>query len=430
MSLSPLSSPGAQPATPPAPGVLIILAAPNVSEQMGGEAMKALQIFLELHRLAPQTLQITHARNRAELSARSDMAQVLFVEDTAVSRLLWRLRPLRALLDPWFSWQSARLARRIARQHPGMAVVLWQTEPNSPVAPRARLAGHLNVAGPINGNIYYPPDFQPHESRSARLRRQWHMPLQRWLGALGLSLRRFDLIFVAGGERTRVSLQASGCRATQMTDSLDCGVKASLLARPRVVQQGHNGRYVHFGRLVFHKGTRLIIEAVKRAEASVSLDIVGRGPELAACQQLVAQLGLGERVRFIDWYPSHEALLDTLGQYRGLVLPSIEDANGIVVQEAMALGLPAICLDWGGPQLLIEDGVSGYLVPAGAPERIAADLAERMQRLAADGALAERMSVAARQQAQGWRWDHTAQHWLDEIMRRLGRVVQPAAARA
>lgn len=401
-----------------APDLLIILAAPNVSEQMGGEAMKALQIFLEMRRLAPQTVQITHARNRTELSARPDMANVRWVEDTALSRALWRIRPLRALLDPWFSWQSVTLAGHMAGEHPGRTVVLWQTEPNSPVAPRARLAGHLNVAGPINGNIYYPPAFQPHETRSARLRRLWHMPLQRLLGALGLSLKRFELIFVAGGERTRVSLLASGCRAAQMTDSLDCGVKASLLARPRAVQQGANGRYVHFGRLVFHKGTRLIIDAVQRAHPSVTLDIVGRGPELAACQLLVAQLGLGDRVRFIDWYPSHEQLLDTLGQYRGLVLPSIEDANGIVVQEAMALGLPAICLDWGGPQLLIEDGVSGYLVPADEPDRIAAGLAERMQRLAEDGELAERMSVAARQQAQAWRWESTARQWLDEIVRR------------
>jgi glycosyltransferase involved in cell wall biosynthesis len=418
------------PVPPQAIGVLVILAAPNVSEQMGGEAMKALQIFLELRRMAPQTLQITHARNRAELSARSDMAQVRWVEDTAVSRALWRVPPLRALLGPWFSWQSVRLASRIARQQAGQRVVLWQTLPNSPVFPRATLAGHLNVAGPINGNIYCPPVFQPHETRSARLRRLLHMPLQRLLGGLGLSLRRLGLIFVAGGERTRVSLAASGCNAAQMIDSLDCGVKASLLERPRTEQRRTNGRYVHFGRLVFHKGTRLIIEAVKRADPLVSLDIVGRGPELAACQLLVAQLGLGERVRFIDWYPSHEELLDTLSRYRGLVLPSIEDANGMVVQEAMALGLPAICLDWGGPQLLIEDGVNGYLVPAGEPDRIAADLAERMQRLAADGDLAERMSVAARQQAQAWRWDRTAQQWLDEILQRMNQDAARAARRA
>ena len=274
------------------------------------------------------------------------------------------------------------------------------------------------MAGPINGNIYYPKAFQARESRSARWRRLWHMPLQSMLGRLGVSLRRFDLVFVAGGERTRVSLAAAGCKSEQMADSLDCGVKSSLLTRPRAAQSGCNGRFVHFGRLVFHKGTLLIIEAIALADPSVTLDIVGRGPELMACRKRVLELELTDRVRFIDWYPSHEGLLDSLVHYRGLVLPSIEDANGIVVQEAMALGLPAICLDWGGPQLLIEDGTNGYLIPVGEPSRIVADLADRMQRLAADGPLAEQMSLKARQRAETWRWDTTARQWLEEILRR------------
>ena len=48
--------------------LLLILIAPNVSEQMGGEAIKALQSFQELKKLHPDTLQITHARNRAEVA--------------------------------------------------------------------------------------------------------------------------------------------------------------------------------------------------------------------------------------------------------------------------------------------------------------------------------------------------------------------------
>jgi hypothetical protein len=45
---------------------LVVLIAPNVSEQMGGEAMKALQILRELRRMLPDALQITHDRNAAE----------------------------------------------------------------------------------------------------------------------------------------------------------------------------------------------------------------------------------------------------------------------------------------------------------------------------------------------------------------------------
>jgi hypothetical protein len=54
-------------------------------------------------------------------------------------------------------------------------------------------------------------------------------------------------------------------------------------------------------------------------------------------------------VGFLNWLPNHADLLDRPQHYRGTVLPSIADANGIVVQKAMAIGTPSICLDWGGP---------------------------------------------------------------------------------
>jgi glycosyltransferase involved in cell wall biosynthesis len=142
------------------------------------------------------------------------------------------------------------------------------------------------------------------------------------------------------------------------------------------------------------------------------LDIVGTGPELEACRALTSQLGLEDRVRFLGWYTRHEELLDSLSTYRGMVLPTMEDANGIVVQEAMALGLPPICLDWGGPQLLIEHGRDGYLVEPRDKEFITDKIAEHLDFLSQNGAAAEHMSVAARTKAGSWRWSQLAEDWL------------------
>lgn len=393
--------------------VQCILIAPNVSEQMGGEAMKALHIFREMQRIAPDVIQITHERNRAEIEGRLRLTNVLFVNDTPFSRFLWRVRPLRLLLNPWFSWKAVAMANRLAKS--GTRTVIWQTEPNSPVAPRSMSRQHFNVLGPINGNIYYPAEFRDHESALARWRRRTHMPLQRLQRLVRSTLRRADLILVAGGERTIVSLEAAGCATQRMLETPDCGVDSSLLERPRITHRGPNPRFVHFGRLVFHKGTAMIIRALKHTRPEVCLDIVGRGPELENCKAVAQELGLGERVRFLDWYPDREDLLASLSGYRGLVLPSLEDANGMVVQEAMAMGLPPVCLDWGGPQLLIRQGVSGYLVPSGTPDAIAIGLAKCMDTLADDGDAADRMSVEARGDAQAWRWQVLAADWLGQI---------------
>lgn len=406
---------------------LVVLIAPNVSEQMGGEAMKALQILRELRRVLPDTLQVTHDRNRAEI-ARLGLPGVHFVSDSRVSLFLWRSVVLRPTLGPWFSWKAVRLAEQLALEHaaPGRSVVIHQVEPNSPVMPRWLSRRYPNVLGPINGNIYYPRLFRQHESFSAGLRRRLHMPLQ-WLRRCLPPLRRdAELVLVAGGERTRQSLLAAGLDEGSFVDTVDCGVPEALLARPRLTHEGVNLRFVHFGRLVFHKGTALAIRALAHTRLPIELDVIGRGPELEGCRQLVQELGLQGRVRFLDWYERHEDLIASFVAYRGMVLPSIEDANGIVVQEAMALGLPPVCLDWGGPQLLVEDGESGFLVRPDSLEAITRGIADRMDRLAQDPALAERMSDAARRRAADWRWPEVMRQWLALYRRvtlqRVGRV--------
>ena len=389
---------------------IIILIAPNVGEQMGGEAIKALQIFRALKEFHPDAIQITHARCRTEVADRLHLEDVYFVDDTAVSLFLWRSIVFRNLLDYWFSRKAIELAESLAG---GRRAIIHQTEPNSPVSPRAFSKRHVNVLGPINGNIYYPAIFRSHESLTARMRRILHMPIQALNRIVFRGMPRADLILSAGGERTERSLYKRGCRPGQIKSTLDCGISKNLLARPRIRHEGRNMRFVHFGRLVFHKGTSLIIKSLPKTRHPIRIDIIGRGPELEHCKQLAKDLGVSQRVTFLDWYESHAALLDALGRYRGVVLPSIEDANGIVVQESMALGLPPICLDWGGPQLLVRNNVSGYLVEPKSEDYVTSQLARSMDSIAEDGALAESMSKAARETARGWVWEDVMRDWLD-----------------
>ena len=392
--------------------LLLILIAPNVSEQMGGEAIKALQSFQELKKLHPGTLQITHARNRAEV-ARLGLKDVFFVEDSALAIFLWRSVVLRMGIEVWFGICAMRLAEQIARdrKHQGR-VVIHQVEPNSPVVPRILSNRHINVFGPINGNIYYPPIFRGHESLSAKLRRITHLPLQRLNRLRPGGLKRADQILVAGGERSLVSLRAAGCPEKILKETLDCGIKDALLERPRITHGGLNLRFLHVGRLVFFKGTHLVIEALAKTQNEVCVDIVGRGPQLATCQALVQRLGLERRVRFLDWYASQDEFLKTLPDYRGMVLPSLEDSNGIVIQEGMAAGLPPVCLDWGGPALLIDHGSSGFLIAPTSIEHITTGIAQCLDRLATDHELAESMSKAARTAASDWRWSRLAADWM------------------
>jgi glycosyltransferase involved in cell wall biosynthesis len=393
--------------------IRLFLIAPNVSAQMGGEAIKALQIFEQLHGLLGDVTQITHGRNRNELQKHSLVADIQFLDDDWIDLLLWRSIVLRAFMTPRFSFRAVRRAEALASMRDGKHVIIHQTEPNSPVAIRWTSSHFQNVFGPINGNIYYPQAFRKFESAFARIRRLLHFPLQILNRLFWRGLQSADLILTAGGERTIKSLRALGVPRERIYETLDCGIPSSLSEVAHTPSPKTLGRFIHFGRLVFHKGTALAIEAVAKAHPSVTLDIVGRGPELAHCKTLAKRLNVENRVRFLDWYENRDDLISSFENYSGVVLPSIEDANGIVIQESMAVGLVPVCLDWGGPQLLIDNGLSGYLVAPKGLDEITTEIAKCLNCLAEDLEVVKAMSARARQRASDWEWTKLAKDWAN-----------------
>ena len=138
---------------------------------MGGEAIKALQIFREYRKINQATYQITHERCRAELLGRLETSDIFYVKDTLVAKILWRSIVLRRFLDYWFSIKAVKMAETIAisKGYANQSPVIHQTEPNSPVTLRHISNFCVNVIGPINGNIYYPASFRSGEKISSKL---------------------------------------------------------------------------------------------------------------------------------------------------------------------------------------------------------------------------------------------------------------------
>ncbi|HLL87905.1 MAG TPA: glycosyltransferase family 4 protein, partial [Tepidisphaeraceae bacterium] len=330
----------------------------------------------------------------------------------------------RPLLGTHFQWNAAKLASSLAKGHP--RAVVHVTAPISPVLPSFRVPhAAAVVVGPINGNIHHPEAFRSRESASDKLRWIAHGPAQFGHRALFRGKQSADVILVAGGERTYRSLRLAGCRDGQFVDSLDAGIQPELFDLPRAEHKGRNLRFVHSGRLVPYKGTDLAIRAVAAAKLPVTLDIIGKGPQFEPLKQLAQRLNVADRVNFVGWVP-HDQMATTLQQYRAFVFPTLAEANGIVIQEAMALGVPVVTLDWGGPALLVTPE-TGVLVRAENEAQVVTDVAAAMDRLADDGDRADRMSAAARQRAvdEGYPWPQVVQKWLklyeDAIVRRANQ---------
>jgi len=158
-------------------------------------------------------------------------------------------------------------------------------------------------------------------------------------------------------------------------------------------------RFVSIGRLLAWKGFQWGLRAFAEAEVPDSeYWIIGSGPERRHLERLVGALGMADRVQFLGYLPHHETL-QRLGQCDVLVHPSLHESGGGVCLEAMACGIPVICLDLGGLATQVTPK-TGVKVSAGSPTQAVRDIAEAMRRLGTNRGLREEMAVAARSRAQ------------------------------
>jgi len=87
-----------------------------------------------------------------------------------------------------------------------------------------------------------------------------------------------------------------------------------------------------------------------------------------------------------------------------LVFPALRDSGGSALLEAMARGVPVICLDWAGPGEMVDE-TSGIKVPVSTPEAAVGAFAAALARLQREPALRTRLARAARARAEarfGW----------------------------
>jgi glycosyltransferase involved in cell wall biosynthesis len=125
---------------------------------------------------------------------------------------------------------------------------------------------------------------------------------------------------------------------------------------------GGRRRALYVARLLGWKGVRLAVAALAHpAAADWTLDVYGVGPEAGPARRLAGRLGVADRVRF-KGHRDRQEVLAALSSADALVFPSMHDAGGWAVAEALSLGCPVVCLDRGGPAVVVGAG-EGVKVP-------------------------------------------------------------------
>ena len=140
--------------------------------------------------------------------------------------------------------------------------------------------------------------------------------------------------------------------------------------------------YLFVGRLEPVKSPHLALQAFGRLCKDTDVDIrftmVGEGSEKRRLEQIARDLGVESRVEFIDWLARSE-VLRYFRDADVFLFPSME-GGGMVVLEAMMLGLPVVCLNYGGPGEMVDSG-SGCKVEVGDADTVITELASCMRQL-------------------------------------------------
>jgi D-inositol-3-phosphate glycosyltransferase len=129
--------------------------------------------------------------------------------------------------------------------------------------------------------------------------------------------------------------------------------------------------------------------------------------EMARLQALCKELGMDEIVLFLG-KRGQDSLPYYYSAAEALVMPSHYESFGMVALEAMACGTPVVASQVGGLAFLVQDGVTGYVVPANDPEI----LGERLTRLIEQPELRQKMATQAAAYAKDYAWERISKKIL------------------
>ena len=176
-----------------------------------------------------------------------------------------------------------------------------------------------------------------------------------------------------------------------------------------------DGRFtlLFMGRHRYYKGGDDLIRAMAQLPADLPVRLLfgGDGPLREEWEQLSCSLGLQDKIQFVG-HLSHDDLPKFYASGNLFVLPanSRAEAFGKVLQEAMAAGLPCLTTELGtGTSFVVQDGVTGRVVPPKQPEA----LATAIQQLAAEPELCQAMGLAGQKRA---REDFSLQQMVEKVL--------------
>ncbi len=159
--------------------------------------------------------------------------------------------------------------------------------------------------------------------------------------------------------------------------------------------------FVYVGQLAKHKGLHVLLEAFGRVadkHPSVRLRVVGPTLDIKVTDS--------EKIQVLGRISPAE-LAKELATSDCLLLPSLTDSLGLVVLEALAIGVPVVVSDHAGSMQFVRNGENGWVVPAGNPHALAKRLEQCVDKIDSIRGMSDQCSASVAD----YTWQHYQQRW-------------------
>jgi len=202
--------------------------------------------------------------------------------------------------------------------------------------------------------------------------------------------------------------------AKQVSSNIDISViynginTAEFYPHSDILNKEPTFNIIFIGRLIERKGLEFLLAAFLRLVAKypfLKLLIVGDGPMKENYERFVNEYGIDKNTVFYGKV-GHSKVRDLLQQSHIFVLPSINEALGNAVLEAMACGLPIISTDTGAAELIHGNGLI-------VSKRKSKLIEQALEKLINDQSLRKEMAAKSRTLSEGMIWANTAKQYLE-----------------
>lgn len=241
---------------------------------------------------------------------------------------------------------------------------------------------------------------------------------------LWLSQRKASLVMTRSVQTSAALPPGIASRARVF---LDIGSDSPAVAICRAREAGAPLRLIMVTRLLGWKGVHLAIQALaecRRRNIEATLEVIGDGRLRAWLEALAKAEGISAYVQFRG-HLAREDVMRRLEASDIFVFPSLHDSGGMAVLEAMACGLPTVCLDLGGPAITVTPACGVVVATADADQAtVVCRLADAIAALGSDESKRMSMGQEALSRARELSWDRSlaeGQSLLEAQLQR-GRV--------